>query len=74
MMGTKKAAGLTATRTIEQQTASYPNHASKSIAKLDQIANLLLELATANLAEAQRVSGWLLFEQKLNVFYGGRKL
>ena len=35
----------------------------------NQIGNLLLTLAGADLAEAQRLSGWLLFAHKLRLYY-----
>ena len=72
MMGTKKAAGLTAARTTEQQTASYPNHASKSIAKL-QIGELLFALQVP-FNRKQRENGWQLFgvmlRQYVDLAYG----
>lgn len=72
MMG-KKRRGVSdkTTPNNNQLNKPYKSGAPKSSTKLDQIANLLLALAVADLSEPQRLTGWSLFEQRLCTFYEG---
>ena len=72
MLGNKDKAATSAEATAQnydQLNESCQSCASKASTNLEQIANLLLALAVADLSEAQRLSGWLLFEQKLCLYY-----
>ncbi len=64
-----RAAAPTTARKNNQLHESYQSCASKASTNLEQIANLLLSLAVADLSEAQRLSKWLLFEQNLRLYY-----
>ena len=65
----KKAAGLTAARTTEQQHESYRKPASASTKFRELAANLLIGLQTQTLTVRQYRNGWQLFETVLRQFY-----
>ncbi len=72
MLGNKDKAATSAEATAQnynQLNESYQSCASKASTNLEQIANLLLTLAVADLSEAQRLPGWLLFKRKLHLYY-----
>ena len=64
-----RTAASTTVHKNNQRHELYQNTAQKSSGKLEQLGNLLLTLAGADLAEAQRLSGWPLFERKLRLYY-----
>jgi len=72
MLGNKDKAATSAEATAQnynQLNESYQSCASKGSTNLEQIENLLLTLAVADLSEAQRLSGWLLFKRILHLYY-----
>jgi hypothetical protein len=65
MIGTKKAAGLTAARTTKQQAISYQSCAQQSIVNLKEKIGLLLLRLQSPLSQDQQKECWCAFESLL---------